>query len=121
MKKSRYTFATSLSSFASERPVARFSCLKILFLPFVFVATCMYPVAARADACAAPPNPIVAENCLPGNPDTEWDIAGAGDPSIQGFATDISVNKGQPISFKVATNASAYRMDIYRIGYYGGK
>ena len=46
-------------------------------------------------ACAAPANAIVAENCLTGNPASEWDISGAGDPSIQGFATDISVNRGR--------------------------
>ena len=30
-----------------------------------------------------------------GNPQSEWDITGAGDASIQGFATDISVNHGR--------------------------
>ena len=44
----------------------------------------------------------------------------SGDPSIQGFATDISVNRGQTVSFKVDTNATDYRFDIYRLGYYGG-
>ena len=43
-----------------------------------------------------------------------------GDPTIQGFATDISVNRGSTISFKINTPASAYRIDIYRLGYYGG-
>ena len=70
--------------------------------------------------CDAPANPIVAENCLPGNPASEWDISGAGDASIQGFATDISVNRGGTISFKVNTNATSYSLDIYRLGYYGG-
>ena len=65
-------------------------------------------------------NPIVVENAKPGNPATEWDISGAGDSSIQGFATDISVNKGETIRFKVKTNATNYRLDIYRLGYYGG-
>ena len=65
-------------------------------------------------------NPIVCENQKPGNPDTDWDVAGAGDPSIQGFATDISVNKGQTVRFKISTGASAYRLDIYRMGFYGG-
>ncbi|MDP4264906.1 MAG: DUF4082 domain-containing protein [Bacteroidota bacterium] len=65
-------------------------------------------------------NPIVAENALPGNPSTEWDIAGAGDISIQGFATDISVNKGQTVHFKIQTDATAYTIDIYRLGYYNG-
>ena len=71
-------------------------------------------------ACNVPPNPIVAENCLAGSPASEWDISGSGDPSIQGFATDISVNRGTTVSFKVSTNATAYRFDIYRMGYYGG-
>ncbi|MGN6617084.1 MAG: N,N-dimethylformamidase beta subunit family domain-containing protein, partial [Ilyomonas sp.] len=66
-------------------------------------------------------NPIVAENALPGNPSSEWDIPQlAGDPSIQGFATDLSVNKGQMVHFKIKTDASAYTINIYRIGYYGG-
>jgi hypothetical protein len=65
------------------------------------------------------PNPIVVENNIPGNPPSEWDIDGAGDPSIQGFATDISFNKGETVKFKVKTNATNYRLDIYRLGYYG--
>jgi hypothetical protein len=75
---------------------------------------------AAAAACDAPANEIVAENCRPGNPSTEWDINGSGDPSIQGFATDISVNHGETVAFKVQTDATAYRIDIYRMGYYGG-
>ena len=30
------------------------------------------------------------------------------------------MNRGGTVFFKVDTNASAYRFDIYRIGYYGG-
>ena len=70
--------------------------------------------------CGSPANAIVAENCLAGNPASEWDISGVGDPSIQGFATDISVNRGSTVSFKVDTTAANYRFDIYRMGYYGG-
>jgi len=76
--------------------------------------------AAPANPCAPPSNRIVAENCKPGNPESEWDINGAGDPSIQGFATDMSVNHGETVSFKIRTDATAYRIDVYRIGYYGG-
>ena len=75
---------------------------------------------APPNPCAAPANAIVAENCLAGNPASEWDIGGAGDASIQGFATDISVNRGGTVSFKVNTNAANFRLDIYRMGYYGG-
>ena len=65
-------------------------------------------------------NPIVVENSLPGTPQSQWDISGAGDPSIQGFATDISVNVGQTINFKIKTDAPTYTINIYRLGYYGG-
>ena len=66
-------------------------------------------------------NAIVTENALTGNLPSEWDVSGVGDPTIQGFATDISVNKGQTVSFKINTDATAYRIDIYRLGYYGGR
>ena len=79
-----------------------------------------FTTGAAGGTCAAPPNAIVAENCLAGSPSSEWDIVAAGDPSIQGFATQISVNRGSAVSFKVNTNASGYRFDIYRMGYYGG-
>jgi WD40 repeat protein len=64
---------------------------------------------------------IAEENTLPGNPSSEWDINGAGDSSIQGFSTDISVNRGQKVAFKIDTNATNYKLNIYRMGYYAGK
>ncbi len=73
-------------------------------------------------SCSSPANAIEAENCLPGTPQSTWDIPSrdAGDQSIQGFATDISVNKGETVHFKINTNSSSYTIDIYRFGYYGG-
>lgn len=71
------------------------------------------------DPCSPGGNPIVCENGKPGNPSSEWDITGAGDLNIQGFATDISVNRGNAVNFKIKSTA-AYRLDIYRMGYYGG-
>jgi hypothetical protein len=78
------------------------------------------PATAAVDPCAPLINPVVCENSKPGNPPEEWDIFEAGDDSIQGFATDISVNKGQTISFKVKTDAPSYTIDIYRLGWYDG-
>lgn len=77
------------------------------------------PPKVAAAACDVPTS-IACENTLPGNPSSEWDIAGAGSASIQGFATDISVNRGSTVGFKVKTTATSYRLDIYRMGYYGG-
>ncbi len=66
-------------------------------------------------------NPIVAENQLPGTPQSVWAIQGSGDPTIQGFADNISVNVGQTINFKIDDTAhAAYHVDIYRMGYYQG-
>ena len=76
--------------------------------------------AQTADPCAEPANWVITENCKPGNPSTEWDINGAGDLTIQGFATDISYNFGETAQFKVDTDSVDYRVDIYRLGYYGG-
>jgi hypothetical protein len=76
--------------------------------------------ASAADPCAAGGNPIVCENSKPGTDPSVWDISGSGAASIQGFGTDISVNVGSTIQFKIATDASAYTIDIYRTGYYGG-
>ena len=78
------------------------------------------PRAQAASPCGATINPIACENQKPGTSPSEWDIEGAGDPSIQGFATDISVNAGQKIDFKIDTNASAYSIKIYRTGWYQG-
>ncbi|MGZ3675066.1 MAG: N,N-dimethylformamidase beta subunit family domain-containing protein, partial [Ktedonobacterales bacterium] len=37
-----------------------------------------------------------------------------------GFSTDISVNVGGTISFKIKTTSKNYTISIYRIGYYQG-
>jgi len=63
-------------------------------------------------------NPISIENALTG--DVGWDVSGSGDPTIQGFATDISINTGGTVNFKINTTSSNYTIGIYRMGYYGG-
>jgi Domain of unknown function (DUF4082)/Putative Ig domain/Bacterial Ig domain len=84
---------------------------------------CLCPgTASAATSCASPANAIVAENCLAGSPGSEWDIPtwDMGDPTIQGFATEISVNQGATIGFKVNTPAAAYTINIFRLGWYAG-
>ncbi len=72
--------------------------------------------------CSNPANAIVAENCQTGSPQAEWDLTVPdGDPSLQGFSTDISVNRGETVDFKINTTAAAYTITIYRMGYYGGR
>ncbi|HQC93540.1 MAG TPA: DUF4082 domain-containing protein, partial [Microbacteriaceae bacterium] len=96
-----------------------------LLATFAVVASSLIAFEPAASAQAASPcgpgvNAIVCENQQPGTDPDVWDIDGAGDPSIQGFATDISVNAGSRIDFKIDTDASNYTIDIYRTGWYQG-
>jgi hypothetical protein len=104
------------------------ACLEMCGRLLVVLALCALALsgafAERASAAPCDPpiaNAIACENSKPGNPPSEWDVSGSGDSSIQGFATDISVDQGQTVSFKVDTPSSDYRLDIYRMGYYGGQ
>jgi hypothetical protein len=77
--------------------------------------------AAAANPCGPPVVSVIAcENTLPGDPPSDWQVNGIGDSTIQGFATSMSVNVGQSISFKINTPAKAYHIDILRVGYYQG-
>jgi hypothetical protein len=71
------------------------------------------------DPCNPRVNAVACENSLPGTPQSKWD-SGPGDDSIQGFATQMSVNLGQTVQFKINTPSTKYHLDIYRIGYYQG-
>ncbi|MEV6343184.1 DUF4082 domain-containing protein [Actinoplanes sp. NPDC051851] len=73
---------------------------------------------AAVAACASA-NQIVCENAKTGSPASEWDITGAGDETLQGFSTDMSVDAGETIKFKVRAE-HAYTIAVYRLGYYGG-
>src|SRR5215831_1432501 len=90
-------------------PLLAFGAL-LFSAPPAFSAPCDPPIT----------NPVLCENTKAGNPSSEWDISGSADATIQGFATDISVNHGETVRFKVSTTATAYRIDIYRLGYYAG-
>lgn len=76
--------------------------------------------AYAADPCVAGGNPIVCENSKAGTDPSVWDINGSGDDTIQGFSTDISVNVGSRVDFKIKTPASKYTITIFRTGWYGG-
>lgn len=68
-------------------------------------------------------NAIVVENEKPGTPQSVWDAPATN--QIEGFATDISVNHGSTVNFKInlnvgSTQTAPYHIEIYRLGYYGG-
>ncbi|MDQ1554290.1 MAG: hypothetical protein QOK46_1368, partial [Microbacteriaceae bacterium] len=78
------------------------------------------PSAQAAEPCGTGSNPVICENSKPGTAPSVWDVDGSGDSSIQGFSTDISVNVGSNIDFKIDTRASAYSITIFRSGWYQG-
>jgi Bacterial Ig domain/Purple acid Phosphatase, N-terminal domain len=84
------------------------------------VSLLLSAVGPQAVHAACSGNAIVCENQNPGTPQSTWDISGSGDPSIQGFAIDVSYNKGDTVNFKINTPASAYTLVLYRLGYYQG-
>ncbi|MFC4893239.1 DUF4082 domain-containing protein [Streptosporangium amethystogenes subsp. fukuiense] len=77
------------------------------------------PHALRRRADCPPTSVVCIENSLPGTPPSQWDVP-TQSTNIEGYVTQMSVNKGENAQFKVNTNATNYRIDIYRIGYYGG-
>jgi len=92
-----------------------------LLLAALMPGNVLRPLPVRAVDCSV--NPIPCENQLPGTDPSVWDTPNgdAGSPNLQGFATDISVNAGQTISFKINSgNSNSYSIDIYRMGYYQG-
>src|SRR5215831_19911993 len=77
--------------------------------------------AAAADPCGPPVTSVIAcENTQPGDPASDWQVSGAGDSTIQGFGTSMSVLPGQTINFKISTPSTRYHIDILRLGWYQG-
>ena len=77
-------------------------------------------IANAASPCTPPvTNKVACENTQPGTPEQQWRVD-SNDDSIVGFTTDISTNLGGTVNFKIKTDARAYQIDIYRLGWYGG-
>ena len=89
-------------------------------LTLALAATTLLLAAFPAAGMAACANPVACENEKAGSAPSAWQVSGSGDSTIQGYATSMSVNVGGTIRFKVKSTASAYHIDIYRLGYYQG-
>jgi hypothetical protein len=91
----------------------------LLALISALVVLGVAPAASQAAPCTPPVvNQVACENTQAGSAPSTWEVDGAGDSSIQGYATSMSVNKGQTISFKIKSSTSNYHIDILRLGYY---
>jgi hypothetical protein len=64
-------------------------------------------------------NPIVAENQHAGT--TDWRIKDvAASRGIEGYADHVSAHIGDTVNLSVSTAAARYRVQAFRMGYYGG-
>ncbi len=84
-----------------------------------------------------PSNPVILENSKPGTLEWQLQYTRFDDPitmassplirnlrstSIEGFVSKTSLYPGEDLNFMVSTDpAEKFRIDIYRMGYYGGK
>ncbi|MFD7311186.1 DUF4082 domain-containing protein [Promicromonospora sp. NPDC059942] len=112
------TFA--LSSHRTRRGRRPLAAFVVAVLAASSALLAVVPAASAADPCAPGSNPVMCENSKPGTSPDVWDIDRSGDASIQGFATEMSVDTGKRVSFKIDTDARAYTIDIYRTGWYQG-
>src|SRR5207244_2207824 len=91
---------------------------------YVFCLAALVGLTLLPTTTAAQSNPIVIENQQPGT--SQWQIpwgSSATDAAgqIKGYASGVSVNKGESITFYVTTNpAQTYTIDVYRMGWYQG-
>ncbi len=93
------------------------------------LATGLAPLTSRSEEQRSPAhNATVEENQRPGT--TDWQLTYTRiDPQtkyrcpwIEGFVSRASVRAGQSLDLKVSTNPPGrFTVDIYRLGYYGGK
>src|SRR5207248_11590219 len=62
---------------------------------------------------------VIQENAKPGTAD--WRLAPNHSKSaIEGYADKVSAQQGDRVTLFVSTDAPSFRIEAYRIGYYGG-
>src|SRR5262249_42758785 len=73
------------------------------------------------DVVFTPSNAIVLENENEGADDWKLDVFATDE--IAGYASEVSVNRGGSIEFRVAVKdkGTQFTIDVYRLGWYGGR
>ena len=82
-------------------------------------SSCAVPAFGDRRAEPTPSDtPVSVENRLPGS--DGWNAAAHG-AGISGYVVPASVNVGAKVGFAVSTTSPTYGIDVYRIGWYGGR
>lgn len=75
-----------------------------------------------ADVNAPYPNIIARENSLPGSLRDNWFLGVAGtNNTIAGYTDKTSYSPSETVNFKVDSTNNPFRVEIYRLGYYGAE
>ncbi len=94
--------------------------LAAVFVALAAATALAAPHPVREHHAARTANPIQVENALPGT--RAWYGPQAPLGALDAYASEVSARQGQSIHLHVATDpAAAYRVEIYRLGWYGGK
>src|SRR5437870_8644431 len=101
-------------------------CLAVLIGAGYIGAAVLHPGAGPLSAAGGRPmptaagaNPVVAESQHAGT--TDWRIKDvAASRGIEGYADHVSAHIGNTVNLSVSTPAARYRVQAFRMGYYGG-
>lgn len=112
---------------ASKAELTRRQLLRNAAAGMVVAGSNVRLLGAEAVADNAVANPVVVENQRAGT--REWMLEKTAidpatryrSPTIEGYCSHRTIHSGETISFHVSTNpGSAFTLDVYRTGYYGG-
>lgn len=85
-----------------------------------FVCQVVYTDTSGVATVTAPVNNIVGENSLPGTWNGNWYLNTAGtDSTIAGYTDHPSYTPGSTVNFQVDSTSNPFRVEIYRLGWYG--
>ena len=95
---------------------------RLLFVSVLYVLVSLLAGSGVASSQRAGKGPVEAirrENARPGTP--AWKLEQAPGRSIEGYASEVSVVPGQRLHLHVSTTPrAAYRVEVYRLGWYRG-
>lgn len=93
-----------------------------IYLPggTVYCSQAVYENANSTNINADPANEIVKENTLPGTHVSNWFLGDLGTSSgICGYTDKLTYNPGDTVNFKVDSGTNAFRVEVFRLGWYG--
>src|SRR3954468_3200075 len=102
-------------------PSSRGAVVAFLLVPLsLLLVTMLTGAATPLDHTPQAPaaNWVAAENAKQGT--SAWRISAGATKGISGYANRVSANIGESVRLFVDTNAGSFRVQAYRLGYYGG-